>query len=231
VSSATIERQAIVDRLLADPPIVHIVDTPEGKAPGVWSTEESCYRFIAEVAQPDMCTLETGSGISTALFAAVGCQHRCVTPAAVEAEHLRSYFDRVGISGDQVTFDVAPSHVALPRLTEPLDMALIDGGHGYPMPILDWFYAGGLLRRGGVLIVDDLPLPAVRALLEFLRADSRWASLEDTGKWAAFRRLSAGGLAEGQWDQLFYAPSAPRPLLRRVAGRARRELRHLGRAA
>lgn len=219
----------VVQRLLADPPVVHIVDTPEGKRPGVWSTEESCYRFMARIVRPGMRTLETGSGLSTALFAALGAEHTCVTPAAVEAEHLRDYFARQDIPGDRVTFALEPSHVALPRLTGAFDLVLIDGAHGYPLPIIDWFYAGSLLVHGGVLVVDDIPLPAVAALLDFLDRDPRWEPLQRSERWAAFRRHSEGPLIEGQWDQLFYGVDAGRPLLRRVLGRARRELRqHVG---
>lgn len=215
------DSQAIVDRLLAEPPVVHIVDTPTGKAPGVWSTDESCYRFLARVAQPGMRTLETGSGISTALFAALGTHHRCVTPAQEEADHLRDYFGAQGISGERVHFDVAPSHVALPRLDDAFDVVFIDGAHGFPAPIIDWFYAGSLLRRDGVMVIDDIPLPGVRVLLGFLERDPRWEQLEHTGKWAAYRRHSDGSLLEGQWDQLFYTgggspPSIPRRVVRRL---------------
>lgn len=215
----------MVERLLADPPVVHIIDTPEGKRPGVWSTEESCYRFMARVVRPGMRTLETGSGLSTALFAALGTEHTCVTPAAVEEEHLRDYFARTDIPGGGVSFVLEPSHLALPRLTGAFDLVLIDGAHGYPLPIIDWFYAGSLLVRGGVLVVDDIPLPAVAALLDFLDRDPRWEPLERSTRWAAFRRNSEGPLIEGQWEQLFYAPNASRSLARRALGRARRELR------
>lgn len=218
---ASADSQAIVDRLLAEPPVVHIVDTPTGKAPGVWSTDESCYRFLARVAERGMRTLETGSGISTALFAAIGTHHRCVTPAEVEADHLRDYLTAQGISGERVQFELASSHVALPALNDTLDLVFIDGAHGFPAPIIDWFYAGSLLRRDGILVIDDIPLPGVQVLLGFLERDPRWEQLEDTGKWAAYRRHSEGSLLEGQWDQLFYdvggkPPSVPRRVVRRL---------------
>lgn len=191
----------------------------------MWSTDESCYRFIAETARPRMRTLETGSGLSTALFAALGTDHTCVTPADVEAEHLRRYFDEQQISGDRVTFVIDLSDVALPKLEGELDLVLIDGAHGFPLPMLDWFYACSHLRCGGVVVIDDVPLPAVAVLIEFLDADPRWERLAGTEKWGAYRRRSQGSLLEGQWDQRFYTPGiAPPTLSRRVLRRLRREL-------
>lgn len=217
--------QSVVDELLSDPPVVHIVDTPTGKVPGVWAADESCYRFIARTVRPGMSTLETGSGISTALFASLGAHHRCVTPAAEEADHLRRYFGRTGIDADNVIFDIAPSHVALPRLHDRFDIVFIDGAHGFPLPIIDWFYACGLLATGGTLIVDDLQLPGVRVLLEFLNQDPRWEVIEQTRKWGAFRRLGAGDMLEGQWEQPFFFPRCMRPAFPlRVINRLRREL-------
>ena len=216
--------QSVVGRLLADPPAVHIVDTPQGKRPGVWSTEESCYRFIASVTTSSTRSLETGSGLSTALFAAIGSQHICVTPAPEEADHLRAYLSQKDISADRVRFILEPSHLALPRLTDGLDLVFIDGAHGYPMPIVDWFYACSLLGRNGIVIVDDIPLPGVAALLGFLERDPRWEPVERGERWAAFRRLSSGSLLEGQWDQPFFAPVTSRELAAALAGRLRRRL-------
>jgi hypothetical protein len=86
----------------------------------------------------------------------------------------------------------------------PLDLVLVDGGHGFPTPILDWYYGAGRLRQGGVVIVDDLQLRQVRlGLMEFLDADLRWERVESTGKWAAYRRLTTGNLREEWRDQAF----------------------------
>jgi hypothetical protein len=189
----------------------------------VWATEKSCYEFMARISEPGTRTLETGAGMSTALFAALGTEHTCVTPAAIEADCLRGYFAEKGISSDGVTFCLEPSHIALPQLDGEYDLVLIDGAHGFPMPILDWFFAARLLRRGGILVLDDVPLPAVGALLDFLEPDPRWELIERRVRWEAFRRLSDGPVLEGQWDQPFYRRK--RPLARRVLGRARRELR------
>ena len=221
------DRLAVVERLLADPPVVHPMDRSANPEMGVWSTAPDCYRFLAEHCPPGTRTLETGSGISTVLFAALGAHHRCVTPGPEEAERMsRRTARRTTSPTTTLTFDVAASHDALPRVDVELDLVLIDGGHGFPMPILDWFYAGSLLRAGGLLVVDDIQLPAVRALLQFVARDPRWAPVHEGDKWLAFRRTHSGSLAEDWTEQPFYVvhPPGARAFARRVIGRIRRTI-------
>jgi len=227
----TAKRQALVDRVLADPPVVHYMSRSEistGRLTGVWSTQESCYRFLADRCREGSRTLETGSGISTILFAAWGAQHRCITPGKEEVDAVIAYCRAHGISSAGLTFDVACSEAALIRLDPsdpPLDIVLIDGCHGFPTPMIDWYFAAGRLCRGGVVIVDDLQLPAVKLLCNFLDRDTRWHRIQGTEKWAAYERRSEGPLVE-DWDlQPFY--SLPNPGLRvvgRFEARVRRAL-------
>ena len=80
----------------------------------------------------------------------------------------------------------------------------IDGCHGFPVTIIDWFYGAGRLRRNGVVVFDDVQLPQVSLLIEtFLAPDDRWQELETTPKWAAYRRLSEGLLSEDWSKQIF----------------------------
>ncbi|GIH19634.1 class I SAM-dependent methyltransferase [Rugosimonospora africana] len=208
------ERLATVDRVWADPPAVHFSDPVYGLVPpnGVWRTDRGCYEFLAEHCRPGLRTLETGLGISTALFTMWGCEHTSVVPWGIEAERLREYFDRHGIDDKLLEVHVGYSHEVLPALpATPLDVVLIDGGHGFPMAALDWFYAGGRLVAGGVLVLDDLHLPSVTAgLLDFLTHDPRWTPLAQTRKWAAWRRESSGPLAEEWTAQPFFSPHTPR---------------------
>jgi hypothetical protein len=204
-------RQEAVDRVLADPPVVHYMsydDAAEGRLGGVWSTEESCYRFLAEHCPPGARSLETGSGISTILFAAWGAEHRCVTPGDVEAAAILAYCDRHQLPVEGVTFDLGASDTVLPRLdpeAPPLDLVLIDGCHGFPVPMIDWFYGAGRLRQGGVVVIDDIHLPAVRVLTNFLDRDPRWRSIQRTPKWMAYERGNEGPLTEEWLFQPFYS--------------------------
>jgi predicted O-methyltransferase YrrM len=202
-------RHAAVDAVLTNPPIVHPMTPEATEATGVWSTERECYRFIAEQVGPGTRTIETGCGVSTVLLAALGAEHRCVTPGPREVEAIRSDCRQRGVDLSKVVFDIASSSDALPKLDkdEVYDLFLIDGSHGFPLPIVDWFFGAEHLRKGGLLVVDDVPLPAVRALLQLLEHDPRWVRLRSTPKWAAFERQSEGSLSEDWFMQPFYGQS------------------------
>ena len=204
------ERLGAVDRVLANPPVVHYLtydDLKAGRLSGVHSTEDACYRFLAQVSKAGSRTLETGSGVSTVLFASWGCRHRCITPSQVEVDALIEYCQERSIPTDGIAFDLASSEEVLVRLEPsdpPLDVVLLDGGHGFPIPMIDWFYGASRLRKGGVLVLDDIHLPAVKILKSFLDLDERWGRLDRTDKWAAYERRSVGPLGEDWYDQPFY---------------------------
>jgi predicted O-methyltransferase YrrM len=116
-------------------------------------------RFIAKNLSPGSVTLETGAGLSTALFAANGGRHICICPDKGEAERISTFCRSNGIRMDGVEFITAWSEDILPTvITEPLDLVLIDGGHGFPMPFIDWYYPAKKMKVGGLLVIDDIPL-------------------------------------------------------------------------
>jgi predicted O-methyltransferase YrrM len=201
------QRLAIVERVLADPPTVHPMDFSAAPTMGVWSTEASCYRFLAEHCPPGTRTLETGCGTSTVLLTAFGADHICCTAGQEEADRVLADCLARGVAVDDLRFEVGLSYRTLPGLEAAgttRDLVLIDGSHGFPVPMVDWFYAAALLARGGVLVVDDVNLPAVRLLRRFLDQDPRWESLAGTAKWQAWRRLGEGTLSEDWMAQVWY---------------------------
>jgi predicted O-methyltransferase YrrM len=224
------DRLDIVDRLLADPPVVHVMDDAPQPTMGVWSTDRDCYEFLARHCPPAARTLETGTGLSTALFAAFGAEHVAVTPQAYEVENVLAYCKRKGIAADRVTYELGGSHEVLPRLEGELDLVFIDGGHGFPVPMIDWFYAAGRLRQHGLVVLDDVALPAVAALTQYLDSDPRWPLVHRTDKWAAYRRASSDPVAEDWYVQPFYAQRSvyPAALARDLRHRAGRFLRRIG---
>ncbi len=49
----------------------------------------------------------------------------------------------------------------------PFDLAFIDGGHTFDVVFADLLHASRLVRPGGLLIVDDLWMPAIRTAIDF----------------------------------------------------------------
>ena len=179
---------------------------------------------------------ETGAGVSTVLFAAWGCNHLCVVPDPRERDVILKYCADLGIETGALDFDLRTSEVALPAIPPDtlFDLVFIDGNHGFPLPIIDWFYGAGHLREGGVVVFDDLEVLQVSHWLEwFLDKDPRWEHLESTTKWAAYRRHSSGPLGELQGLQPFVKlpPSTQfRKDFRRVMGLGKAKLLALARS-
>ncbi len=225
-------RLALLQRVLADPPVVHSMSAADmacERATGVWATDESCYRWLAGRVEPGSRTLETGAGISTVLLAGWGASHRCITPNRHEVDAIMAYCRAREVATGTLTFDVALSEESLcgpDADRSPLDLVFIDGCHGFPVPIIDWYFAGARLRKGGVVVLDDVRLPAVALLRDFLDRDPRWIAVAGTDKWAAFVRQHEGSLNEEFLSQPFLRTPSPTrpPLVRRAVGAVRRRL-------
>lgn len=204
------ERLALVDKLSDSPPVVHYMsheDLLDGQLTGVWKTEDACYRFMATRCAPGSRTAETGCGVSTILFAGWGAKHLCITPAQEESDAVVEYCNANGISTKDLQFDIAPSDQALTRPAhdpQQLDLFFIDGCHGFPSPIIDWYFGAARLRRGGLLVVDDVQLPAVRLLEDFLDASPAWTRAAGSQKWVAYERDGEGSLQQNWFLQPFY---------------------------
>ena len=120
-------------------------------------------------------TLETGAGASTVVFAAAGAIHEAVTPDPGEEDRIRRRCRELGVDDSSVTFRIGPSDEVLARWeARPLDLVLVDGAHGFPYPILDWWHVAPHVRSGGTVLLDDAYLPAVSAIVDFARASDAW---------------------------------------------------------
>lgn len=176
----------VVRRVLADPPLVHDID---GEA-SVWSTGADVYELMASRCPPGTRVLETGCGISTLVFVLCGARLTTVAYFPSEEERFRGHCASRDIALDNVEFHVGSSHDVLPGLPrDELDLVFVDGGHGYPTPIVDALYAGRRLRRGGLLVLDDVNLPAVEVAARVLDADPSWQRVGGDRKWGGWTRV------------------------------------------
>jgi len=179
---------ALTDQLRHDPPGLHAGGSE------YWGLAWEALEWLEREVRPGMATLETGAGASTLVFAAAGAEHEAVTPEANEEVRLRAEAERHGVDAGRVTFRIGFSHEVLPRLEpRPLDLVLIDGAHGFPYPILDWWYVARRVKVGGRVLLDDAYMPPVRALVDALRADPSW----EVGAAASFRTAVVRKLTDG----------------------------------
>ena len=168
--------RSLTDQLRALPPGLH------GAGNEFWGLAWPALRWLERELEAGMATLETGAGSSTLAFAAAGTEHIAVTPDASEEDRIRAQADRLGIDHSQVRFEIGPSHEVLPRLAaRPLDLVLVDGAHGFPYPMLDWWFTAEHLKVGGRMLLDDAYMPPVAALVDALRAQPGWELAGNAG--------------------------------------------------
>jgi methyltransferase family protein len=178
-----------LNQLLAEPPVLHVA--ADG-TPAPFESSEEILRTIDEHVGDGSHTLETGAGLSTVLFALKGSNHTCVVPFAEEVDRIKKWCAGEGVSTERVRFVTERSEDALPAMDgEPLDLVLIDGGHAFPSPFIDWYYAARRLRPGGILIVDDTQLWTGRVLDRFLREEPGWERIRNVPMRASVFRCTA----------------------------------------
>lgn len=159
-------------------------------------------------------SVETGSGVSTLLFSHMS-EHHTVFALDNGSGSIANVRRSPLLCHDVVTFVEGPTQITLPqhRFSEKLQMALIDGPHGYPFPDLEYYYLYPHLEKGALLILDDIQIPTVHNLFEFLRCDEMFNLNEVVRTTAFFTRTSAptfDPLGDGWWLQKYNA----RPVLR-----------------
>jgi predicted O-methyltransferase YrrM len=176
-----------VERLVEDKPVFHSGGTR------IWNAMPGTLELIARHVSPGDRTVETGAGASTVVFAAAGAQHHAISPFGDEHKRIAAYCTDLGVPTDGVTFVEGPSDRVLPGLVggPRFDLAFIDGMHSFPAPVVDFHYVEQLLRPGGVLLLDDVPIPAVAIAFRYMRSSPDWAFVEIVDDRAAvFRKLS-----------------------------------------
>src|SRR5258707_11931003 len=72
--------------------------------------------FISQRIDASACTLETGCGVSTVVFALAGARHICITPAEHEIQRIRDYCLAENISVGAIAFYADTSEKVLPAL-------------------------------------------------------------------------------------------------------------------
>jgi hypothetical protein len=154
-------------------------------------------------------SIETGTGKSTLVLS------HCSDDHTVFAQDDRGHGDSLQrvqgsplLRRDTVAFVVGPTQRTLPAhvFTQPLDLVMLDGPHGYPFPELEYYFVYQHLAEGAVLIVDDIHIPTVYHLFCVLREDEMFRLDQVVQTTAFFVRTAAplfDPLADGWWLQQY----------------------------
>jgi len=182
---------------------------PDG-SPTTWGLNREALTALAGEMRGGMTTLETGAGYSTVMFAAANTRHTAIMMSQGEADGIRAYCQSRGFKGTQ-NLIVGFSDRILPTMaddSEELDLVFIDGGHAYPIPHIDWFYTAPRIKVGGLFVLDDIHIPAVRSLYDFLVAEPQW-KLEKVALYTAFFRK----IAEDDYPKAWVEQTINKPLV------------------
>jgi Methyltransferase domain len=190
-----------LEELLLHPPLLH---ADRNGSLISWGAGDRLLRYLDLKLHEGDVTLETGAGLSTLVFAMKRCSHTAVVPDQGQVDRILAWCEANDVKTDTLEFKVDSSEKVLPALEPtPLDLVLIDGGHGFPVPMLDWFYAGRRLRQGGTLIVDDMQIWTGRVLYDVLAKEPQWCIEHKSAlEFFAATRTSAG--PPGEWTDQPY---------------------------
>jgi predicted O-methyltransferase YrrM len=98
-----------------------------------------------------------------------------------------------------------PSSVALPRLVAEglvADAAFVDGSHRFHEVFVDLYFLRKLVRPGGMVVLDDLQWPSVRAAASYFETNLGWRGVP-IGQEAGRGRLRAFRLPDPPFEPSF----------------------------
>jgi hypothetical protein len=161
---------------------------------GSGTFSEKALRAVARYAygRPAKCSVETGSGASTLLFSNASNRHVAFTIDSGTGSLVNVRSSPL-FRAERTTIVEGPTQLTLPRytFTEPIQLALIDGPHAYPFPDLEYYYLYPHIEPGGTLIVDDIQIPTIHNMFEFIAADDMWSLIEVVDDTAFFTRTDS----------------------------------------
>ena len=104
------------------------------------------------------------------------------------------FLEEAGLA-EMVEHHAEASEIALPRFlgeARSFHLAFVDGNHRFDGVFLDLVFLGRLVRVGGIVFVDDYPLPAVARAVSFCVTNLGWtleevSAADDLHRWAVLR--------------------------------------------
>jgi len=170
------------------------ITTKEGDALRRWVTKEGATRTIEIDLACGFSALHICEGLL--LNGDSNARH-----VAMDPFQERSYanlglqiLEKAGV-GPLIEFHPERSQLVLPEFLKSdrqFDLGFVDGNHRFDSVFVDLYYLGHLVRKGGVIILDDYALPGIERAASFFMRNLGWrleetAAPEDGHHWAVLR--------------------------------------------
>ncbi len=195
---------------LDDLPLLHTWDNGATWNTGGFSRAHlrQLHEYLSDNVGVHPAIIETGAGNSTLTFLHLAPRRLvAIAPAADLRDRILAYCADAGIDTSALEYRVERSEIALPTLAfadERFDVALIDGGHGWPTVFVDFCYINMMMRRGGLILVDDLQIHSVAELARLLEQQPNFDLALDLGKLQIWQK---------QYDQPFLPEHSKQPYI------------------
>ena len=191
-----VQNRSAVDQILAEQPLLHNWN-------GEWKSggfQLDHLRLIIDSIskfgeRSDLRIIETGAGLSTVLFVAIGAREVVsITPDGKLRARILNYLKQNNISKKSLRIFEDLSEEILPKIASRrkchFDVGLIDGGHGWPTVFVDFCYINKALRQGGILFIDDIQLHSVHELYNLLADQPGFELIDKKNKLVVFKKTS-----------------------------------------
>jgi predicted O-methyltransferase YrrM len=180
---------AVIDAIYRDQQIV----APDGSVVKPFPTAikrnegEALYQLVRTIKPAATLEVGTAFGLSTLFL----CQalrdngtgrHMAIDPFQSQFKYLGIHNVKQAGLEDLLTFYEEPSQMVLARLAaekRSFDVIFIDGSHLFDAAFVDFYFADLLIPVGGVIVFDDLWMPAVRKVLRFVLRNRHYEIAEE----------------------------------------------------
>jgi hypothetical protein len=196
----------------------------EGAGGTSYAIGRAVLRYLAALPTSPGASVESGCGYSTVVLANVYATHVSVNPD-LSSNRLVREFTELHCGPTGLRHVEASSDQGLPKLAADgcrFDLALIDGNHSHPFPLLDFHYMDTMLNVDGLLLIDNTEIDGVQELTEYLEFEPAYRTERVIGNCAVYRKVADRQL--GWKSQVIRRPTADVEAVRREITRLRMEV-------
>lgn len=187
----------LIDRLIADLPMLHFWNGEFSHGGFDRGVIGSLFWEIFPHVPESPVIVETGAGLTTLAFlAALPARQVTVSvdPDGGLERRIREWCAANDFPTDRLEYINGLSEKHLPAVGLSglqADVCMMDGGHGWPTVMVDFCYLNMCLKRGGLLVMDDVHLYSVAQMLQLLKHQPGWSIVHWPGpKTVILRKLT-----------------------------------------